>query len=84
MLSMAMWTVLAVAPVQAVIGDLHGINTLEHQPQKAAAMEGHWETRLAKRQARKLRSGRKRRARPRRRCRAVRSFRALRGVMARR
>lgn len=45
MLSMAMWMVLAVAPVQAVIGDLHGINTLEHQPQKVAAMEGNWETR---------------------------------------
>ena len=45
MLSMAAWMVLAVAPVQAVIGDLHGINTLEHQPQKVAAMEGLWETR---------------------------------------
>lgn len=45
MFSMAMWMALAVAPVQAVIGDLHGLNTLEHQPQKVAAMEGHWETR---------------------------------------
>lgn len=44
MLSMAMWMALLVAPVQVVLGDLHGINTLEHQPQKVAAMEGHWET----------------------------------------
>jgi cytochrome d ubiquinol oxidase subunit I len=28
--------------VQAFIGDLHGLNTLEHQPAKVAAMEGHW------------------------------------------
>jgi len=32
-------------PAQAVIGDLHGLNTLQHQPQKVAAMEGLWETR---------------------------------------
>jgi cytochrome d ubiquinol oxidase subunit I len=44
MLSMAMWMALIVAPLQAVIGDMHGLNTLEHQPQKVAAMEGHWET----------------------------------------
>ena len=31
-------------PVQLVVGDLHGLNTLEHQPQKIAAMEGNWET----------------------------------------
>jgi cytochrome d ubiquinol oxidase subunit I len=31
-------------PVQIVAGDLHGLNTLEHQPQKVAAMEGLWET----------------------------------------
>ncbi len=43
MLSMAMWMLLAVAPVQAVIGDFHGLNTLKHQPAKIAAMEGHWE-----------------------------------------
>jgi cytochrome d ubiquinol oxidase subunit I len=42
--SMAMWMALIVAPVQAVIGDFHGLNTLEHQPAKVAAMEGHWET----------------------------------------
>jgi cytochrome d ubiquinol oxidase subunit I len=43
MFSMAMWMVLAAAPLQALIGDQHGLNTLEHQPAKIAAMEGHWE-----------------------------------------
>ena len=43
MLSMAMWMVLIVAPIQAVIGDFHGLNTLQHQPAKIAALEGHWE-----------------------------------------
>lgn len=32
-------------PVQILVGDLHGLNTLEHQPAKVAAMEGNWETR---------------------------------------
>ena len=31
-------------PLQIFVGDLHGLNTLEHQPQKIAAMEGVWET----------------------------------------
>jgi cytochrome d ubiquinol oxidase subunit I len=31
-------------PVQIFVGDLHGLNTLEHQPQKIAAMEGIWKT----------------------------------------
>lgn len=31
-------------PIQIFVGDLHGLNTLEHQPQKIAAMEGNWET----------------------------------------
>ena len=31
-------------PVQIVVGDAHGLNTLEHQPAKIAAMEGVWET----------------------------------------
>ena len=31
-------------PLQIVAGDLHGINTLKHQPAKIAAMEGIWET----------------------------------------
>lgn len=33
------------APTQLVLGDMHGLNTLEHQPAKVAAMEGNWETR---------------------------------------
>ena len=43
MTSMGLWLVLLVAPLQAVIGDFHGINTLRHQPAKIAAIEGHWE-----------------------------------------
>ena len=31
-------------PVQILVGDMHGLNTLEHQPAKIAAMEGVWET----------------------------------------
>ena len=31
-------------PVQILLGDMHGLNTLEHQPQKVAAMEANWET----------------------------------------
>ncbi len=31
-------------PLQIVVGDLHGLNTLEHQPAKVAAMEGLWQT----------------------------------------
>lgn len=31
-------------PVQIFVGDLHGLNTLKHQPAKVAAMEGLWET----------------------------------------
>jgi cytochrome d ubiquinol oxidase subunit I len=41
--SSAMWFILIAAPVQIALGDLHGLNTLEHQPVKVAAMEGHWE-----------------------------------------
>ncbi|WP_018917183.1 cytochrome ubiquinol oxidase subunit I [Vreelandella zhanjiangensis] len=43
-LSMCLWLLLFLTPAQAVIGDFHGLNTLEHQPTKVAAMEGHWET----------------------------------------
>src|SRR5512139_432574 len=32
------------APVQAVVGDFHGLNTLEHQPAKIAAVEAIWHT----------------------------------------
>jgi len=44
MFSMAMWMAAIVAPAQIVIGDLHGLNTLEHQPAKVMAMEGHFES----------------------------------------
>ena len=43
MLSMALWMLLAVTPLQALVGDMHGLNTLKYQPAKLAAMEGHWE-----------------------------------------
>jgi cytochrome d ubiquinol oxidase subunit I len=32
------------SPLQVIVGDLHGLNTLEHQPAKIAAMEGIWRT----------------------------------------
>ncbi|TDT43369.1 cytochrome bd-I ubiquinol oxidase subunit 1 apoprotein [Halospina denitrificans] len=43
-LSMCLWLLLIIAPAQLWVGDLHGLNTLEHQPTKVAAMEGNWET----------------------------------------
>jgi cytochrome bd ubiquinol oxidase subunit I len=45
-LSMAMWFAAIFAPVQIVLGDLHGLNVLAHQPTKLAAIEGNWETRV--------------------------------------
>jgi cytochrome d ubiquinol oxidase subunit I len=44
MFSMAMWMAALVAPVQIVAGDLHGLNTLGHQPVKIMAMEGHYDS----------------------------------------
>jgi len=44
MFSMAMWMAVIVTPLQIVAGDFHGINTLEHQPAKVMAMEGHFES----------------------------------------
>jgi cytochrome d ubiquinol oxidase subunit I len=44
MFSMAMWMAAIVTPMQIVAGDMHGLNTLEYQPAKVAAMEGHYET----------------------------------------
>ena len=44
MFSMAMWMAAIVAPLQIVLGDLQGLNTLEHQPQKVMAMEGHFDS----------------------------------------
>lgn len=44
MFSMAMWMAVIVAPLQIFAGDMHGLNTLEHQPQKVMAMEGHYDS----------------------------------------
>ncbi|GAB7551456.1 cytochrome ubiquinol oxidase subunit I [Novosphingobium sp. 11B] len=44
MFSMAMWMAAIVAPIQIVAGDMHGLNTLEHQPAKVMAMEGHYDS----------------------------------------
>ncbi|MFY8115044.1 MAG: cytochrome ubiquinol oxidase subunit I [Rhabdaerophilum sp.] len=44
-LRVGIWLAAALIPVQILVGDLHGLNTLEHQPAKVAAMEGNWETR---------------------------------------
>lgn len=43
MLRLAIAFACIAVPVQVVVGDLHGLNTLTHQPIKVAAMEGHWQ-----------------------------------------
>lgn len=43
-LSMTLWLLLFLTPLQVFIGDLHGLNTLKHQPTKVAAMEANWNT----------------------------------------
>ncbi|MDW7548622.1 cytochrome ubiquinol oxidase subunit I [Pseudoalteromonas sp. McH1-7] len=43
-LTVALTVAALLTPIQAFVGDLHGLNTLKHQPQKIAAMEGVWET----------------------------------------
>ena len=43
-LKIAVFAAAILTPTQILIGDLHGLNTLEHQPAKVAAMEGVWET----------------------------------------
>jgi cytochrome d ubiquinol oxidase subunit I len=44
MLGMGLSLIVWLAPLQLVIGDLHGLNTREYQPAKIAALEAHWET----------------------------------------
>jgi cytochrome d ubiquinol oxidase subunit I len=44
MYSMALWLLLFLAPIQAFVGDQHGLNTRRYQPAKIAAIEGLWET----------------------------------------
>lgn len=43
MLRMGLGMLILLAPLQLVIGDLHGLSTRDHQPAKLAAMEGHWD-----------------------------------------
>jgi len=43
MMRMGVGMVAVLAPLQLLIGDQHGLNTLEHQPVKVAAMEAHWD-----------------------------------------
>ncbi|MFT6950393.1 MAG: cytochrome d ubiquinol oxidase subunit I [Paraglaciecola sp.] len=43
-LKTAMFLAAILMPLQIFVGDLHGLNTLEHQPQKVAAIEGIWQT----------------------------------------
>lgn len=44
MFGMAMLMAIFVAPLQVLIGDAHGLNTLQYQPQKIAALEAIWDT----------------------------------------
>jgi cytochrome d ubiquinol oxidase subunit I len=44
MFSMTLWLLTVLVPLQILIGDLHGLNTREHQPAKLAAIEARWET----------------------------------------
>jgi cytochrome d ubiquinol oxidase subunit I len=44
MFSMAMWMAAIVTPIQILAGDTQGLNTLEYQPAKVMAMEGHFDS----------------------------------------
>src|SRR6516162_5785058 len=44
MLSMTLWLLTVLVPLQMVIGDQHGLNTRDHQPAKLAAIEARWDT----------------------------------------
>jgi cytochrome d ubiquinol oxidase subunit I len=44
MLSATFWLLTILVPLQVFLGDQHGLNTLEHQPAKLAAIEAHWDT----------------------------------------
>jgi cytochrome bd ubiquinol oxidase subunit I len=44
MLSATLWLLTILVPLQILIGDQHGLNTLEYQPAKLAAIEANWET----------------------------------------
>ncbi len=42
MLSITLWLLTLMVPLQIALGDMHGLNTLHHQPAKLAAIEAHW------------------------------------------
>lgn len=42
MFSMTFWLLTILVPLQVILGDLHGLNTLHYQPAKLAAIEAHW------------------------------------------
>jgi cytochrome d ubiquinol oxidase subunit I len=44
MVGMTLWLLTALAPLQILLGDLHGLNTLATQPAKIAAIEARWDT----------------------------------------
>jgi cytochrome d ubiquinol oxidase subunit I len=44
MLSMTLWLLTVLVPLQMIIGDSHGLNTRDHQPAKLAAIEARWDT----------------------------------------
>jgi cytochrome d ubiquinol oxidase subunit I len=44
MFSMTLWLLTVLVPLQIFLGDAHGLNTLEYQPAKLAAIEAHWDT----------------------------------------
>ena len=56
MLRLALWFLAIFVPLQIVLGDMHGLNTLEHQPAKLAAIEGAL-GRRTRRAARRLSAG---------------------------
>jgi cytochrome d ubiquinol oxidase subunit I len=44
MIAMGMLLATVLLPLQILVGDLHGVNTLQYQPQKLAAIEGIWQS----------------------------------------
>src|SRR5262249_56647488 len=44
MMSMALWALTVLVPLQMVIGDMHGLDTRKYQPAQLAAIEAKWDT----------------------------------------
>ena len=42
MLSVTLWLLTVLVPLQILLGDMQGLNTLQYQPAKLAAIEAHW------------------------------------------